>query len=85
MAKRNPYNEIVKCSFSYWNAYNDKHTDGSRRLTYCKPGEIDPDDRAAIKFNVIRALKQANLTGEVAWVDTDSNFSYYKLTIQVPV
>lgn len=84
MAKPNPYNELVKCTFSYWNACNDKHVDGSRRLSYSKPGEIDPDDRAAIKFNVIRALQQANLTGEVAWVETDSPYIYYKLTIQVP-
>lgn len=84
MAKRNPYNEIVKTAFNYWNAYNDKHVDGSRRLAYCKPGEIDPDDRAGIKFNVIRALQQANLTGEVAWIETDSPYNYYKLTIQIP-
>jgi hypothetical protein len=83
---RNVYHQEVAKVWNFQNAYNDKRKDGSRRLSYVTPfEEIDPDDRAAIKFNLIRALQHANLMGEVAWIESVTDHGYcWKLTIQVP-
>lgn len=85
---RNPYHTIVREHYAFWNAYNDKHKDGSRRLAYCTNGcDMDIEELAYIQSCVEDDMGMADLPGVVEWIQSYRHGygTYWKLTIQVPV
>jgi hypothetical protein len=61
------------CESAGWvvyNTYNDKHKDGSRRISYSRNGWPVPDKmKAKILANVKTLVKEHNIDGEVYWFD----------------